>query len=300
MLQTIVIVLIKNAMVALMLAIGLRTTTSELRATWAERRLVLRALLVLELGVPLLALATVKLLPLGFVATGIIAVMAVCPGAPMIVKLVPGRAVIPVLFAVVSALAPITVVLWVTVLDRVLPHELAIDAGAIARITVLRQLLPLAAGVGIAAILPQAARSIARVALAVFVTGFVLALAVVLAKGAPVLLRIGWWDGLAVMIVFLGSMAMGHVAGRPRLEDRSALTIMAVLCNPALGAAVITESYPGFRPIALLAAYLIVRALLVTPYVLHAKRRAARNQPTSKSGLEDVLSPPAAVSGHLP
>ena len=138
MIASVVSGLVRNMAVALMLGVGLKTPPDVLRAAWRERGLVLAALLVLELGVPLVAIATVSLVPLGILATAIIAVMAVCPGAPMIVGRRHGRVLGMEVIGLVSLLAPITVAMWVAVLDRVLPFRLAVDPGAVAKITLLK------------------------------------------------------------------------------------------------------------------------------------------------------------------
>jgi len=284
-------------MTGLMLAVGLSMSVAALRATWTERRVVGRALLVLELGVPLLALATVLLLPVGVQATAVIAIMAVCPGAPMILKKVRDRPVVLVIVALVSLLAPISVAAWVAVLDRALPHELGVRAGTLAQITLLRQVLPLAIGVGIAAVLPRAARLLARVAWGFFYVGFALALVLVLYKGAPVLVHTSPIAIVAGGIVLLGSAVMGHLAGRPRPEDEKGLAIVAVLENPALASAVIAESYPGFKPGALMAAYVLGRALVLLLFAFVARqwsKRSGRHVELEPPG----MAAPTAVAGH--
>jgi len=265
--------LLRNVMALLILSVGLRTTPAALRATWRERGLVLRALLVLEIGAPLLALAAVELLPLGYEAAGVLALMAACPGAPVVLKRVRDRAVVLVVIGLVSLLAPLSVAAWVAVLSRALPYQLAIRPGALAQITLLKQLVPLCVGLGIAALLPRAASVLGRGLWYLFLAGFALGLALTLYRGAPVLLRVGPWAIVAALVVVLGTAAMGHWAGRPRPEDRQALAFIAVLGNPALAAAVLAESYPGSHAGALLAAYVLARALCLLPYALLVKRR---------------------------
>jgi BASS family bile acid:Na+ symporter len=161
-------------------------------------------------------------------------------------------------------------------------------------------------GMGIVAAVPRVARWLARAAWVVFFAGIAVAAVLVLAKGAPVLLHTSPWALLAVVVVVAGSLLMGHLAGRPRLEDRSALAFMAVLGNPALGAAVIAESFPNFQAGALIAAYVIARGLAMLPYTIAVKRRikhAAEREEgapprAEKPGTPGVLPPPAAVPGH--
>ena len=280
MIASVVSVVVRNMAVALMLGVGLKTPPDALRAAWRERGLVIAALVVLELGVPLVAIATVSLVPLGILATAIIAVMAVCPGAPMIVGRRRDRVLGMEVIGLVSLLAPITVAVWVAVLDRVLPFHLSVDPGAVAKITLLKIVLPLAVGLVIAAAWPRLAHVLAPVVLGVFVVGFGVALVIALVKGLPVLARTGPWPLVALIIVVAASIALGHWAGGPQLGDRSALATIAVLGNPALGAAVIADSFTGYKVLPLVAAYVIGRTIALVPYTLImgwiARRRARR------------------------
>lgn len=266
MLSAVVGFLLRNVMIALVLAVALSTTPAALRATWSERWLVGRTLLVLEIGVPLLTLAAVTLLPLSPEVTGIIALMAVCPGSPMILHKVRDRTVVVVIMAVVSLLVPLTVPTWVAVLDRLLPLSVAIPPVPLATMTLVKVMLPLVAGIAVAALLPRTARLLARVVWVAYLVAFGFAVLATLARGAPLLLRASPWALGAVMVVTLGGAAMGHWAGRPRLEDSSALARIAVLGNPALALAVVEYSYPDVESAALMSAYLLARALALIPY----------------------------------
>jgi BASS family bile acid:Na+ symporter len=293
MLASIAMFLVTHTMIALMLAIGLRTTPEALRATWAERALVWRALLVLELGVPLLAILTVRALPLPYVASEVIAIMAVCPGAPLIYYRLRDRAVVIVILAIVGVLAPITIPIWLAVLDRVLIPGHSVAEGAILRLTLLQQVLPLAIGVVIAATLPREAKVLSRIVWAMFFVGLVLALVIVLAKGFPVLLQARAISIAAVVVMTFGSAAMGHLAGRPRPDDERALGITAALGNPALGLAVMTASVPGFHGVALMCAYAIARAIALVPYTV-LTRRAGPKHLERAGGEPTVLHAPGS------
>jgi BASS family bile acid:Na+ symporter len=274
--------LVRNSIVALMLAVGLRTTPDALRATWKERKLVWRALLVLELGVPLLAILTVRALPLPYAVGEVVAVMAVCPGAPFIYVRLRDRAVVLVILGLVAVLAPITIPIWLAVLDRVLGPGHRVAADAIAQITLLKQVLPIGIGVVIAAVFPREAKLLGRFFWMLFAVGIAIAIVAVIGKSMPLLLDAGFWSIAAVVIMVFGSAAMGHLAGRPRPDDEYALAISAVLGNPALGLAVMQASMPGFtKALALMGAYLIARAIALVPYNMIAKPRRQRHVPTA-------------------
>jgi BASS family bile acid:Na+ symporter len=280
MLASIAMFLVRNSIVALMLAVGLRTTPEALAATWKERKLVWRALLVLELGVPILAILTVRALPLPYVVGEVVAVMAVCPGAPFIYVRLRDRAVVLVILGIVAVLAPITIPIWLAILDVVLGPGHRVAAGAIAEITLLKQVVPIGIGVVIAAIFPREAKQLARFFWTLFVIGIAIALVAVIGKAMPLLLDAGFWSIAAVVIMVFGSAAMGHLAGRPRPDDEYALAISAVLGNPALGLAVITASIPGFtQGLALMGAYIIARAIALVPYSLVTRPRRRHHVP---------------------
>ncbi len=294
MLAALVMFLLRNLMTLLVLAIGLRTTTQALASTWDDRALVGKALAVLLLGVPVLAIITVTVLPLGDRATTFVALMAACPGAPMVLSKFRDRPVVVTILAIVSLLAPITVAAWVAILNRVLHIDLAVDHGTLAMITV-KQILPLGVGILIASLWPELAKSLARVVWYAFMVAFAIAIVVVLVKGGPALLDLTGWHLLAVLVMAFGSAAMGDWAGRPDPDDRRVLASIAVLGNPALAIAVIAATIPGWTPGALVFAYLLLRALALVPYTLWAKHRSKRPPPPMK------LEPPAAMpSGVVP
>lgn len=292
MLGSITSFLLHNTMITLMLAIGLRTPTHVLDATWLQRDLVWKGLLVLLLGVPVLALITVTVLPLDRETTAFIALMAVCPGAPLIFRKFRDRPIVVTIIAVVSLLVPLTVGIWLSVISRTLGVDLSVDSGTLAKVMV-KQVLPLGIGVLIASIWPIFADRLGRVVWWVFTAGFVLALGLVVYKGAPALLDIDVWTGIAVIVMVIGSIAMGHWAGHPDLEDSRMLATIAVLGNPAVAIAVLSSTFPGYRPRALFAGYLVLRALALLPYARWSKKHADR------SNTDTTVGPPGALPANV-
>jgi BASS family bile acid:Na+ symporter len=293
MLATIVTLVLRHIMAVLMLAIGLQTTVSELRSSWSQRALVWKALVVLLVGVPLLGLATALILPLTPRAAGFVAIMAGCPGAPMAFRALRGRTMCVTIIAIVSILAPLTVAIWVEILDHVFSASFSVTPHTLAVVAV-RQLLPLAVGIAVASSFPRVAPKLARISWFVFMALLAIAVVVVLVKGAPELLTANGWAIVAVVVMAFGSAAMGHWAGRPDRENSRILATIAVLGNPALAIAVISSSDPGYRPGALFFAYLLARALCLLPYTVWSKRWARRPPTRVKFGPPTTV-PPAAV-----
>jgi BASS family bile acid:Na+ symporter len=263
--------LFRNVMSALMLAVGLDTTAAALRATWSQRAVVGRALAALAIAVPLLGLIVAAAMPLPVRATACIAIMAACPGAPVALRRGRDRALATTIIAAVSLLAPLIVSVWVGAIDRTLGFDFAVAPATLATVA-LRQLLPLALGIAVASAWPRVAHVLGRVAWVAFYVAFGIAIAVAIVKGAPEFLAVNLWELAAVVAMVAGSIAIGHLAGAPDREHGQLVATIAVLGNPALAIAVVTESYPGYRPGALFLAYLLLRGLLLVPYSVWATR----------------------------
>ena len=275
MLQTIVSVLVHNMVAVLMVAVGLGMTRQGLVETWNHRAVVVRALVTLLVGVPALALLVVTILPLGREVTGFIVLMSVCAGAPLVFRTARNAPSVVVVIAIVSLLAPLTVSASVWLIDQLLGFELSAPISVLAH-TALLQVEWLVVGAALAAMFPRRAQLLARIAWWLFLAAFAVALVVVLIKGAPALLTVNAASVLAVLAMVGGSLALGHIAGVPDFDDSRAIATMAVLGNPALAIAVIAASYPGFKPGALFAAYLLARAVALFPYSMWSKRVASR------------------------
>jgi BASS family bile acid:Na+ symporter len=275
--------LLKYLVVALMLAVGLRTTPGALRDTWQQRGSMVRAFLVLEVGVPAASLLLVAVLPLRPLVAGLIALMAVCPGAPLVLRVVRGRAEVIVIAAIVALLVPVTVPTWLLLIERLLLVDLTVEPWVVLRIGLAHMLLPMAIGMGTALLLPRAAERLARIFWGAFTVSLVVAATLVVYLGVPLLLQARLTALAAVVLVVLVSLALGHWAGGPRLGDRAFLAQLAVLGNPALALAVVARSYPGLEAKALMAAYVLLRALALLPYQLLVRHRL-RSKPGETPG----------------
>jgi bile acid:Na+ symporter, BASS family len=284
MLAMIVKLLIANLVIALMLSTGLAAKPRGLAEIWRRPALYVRALLVLELGVPLLAMLIVSALALPPIATGIILVMAICPGAPFIptATRAKGESISVVglnLLVIASVLAPLSIPAWIAILDRVYLAELQITPAQVFGRVLLVVFVPLVAGMAIRHLLPRAAAVLARALHHVFLVSLVGALAALAYLGAPVFLEVPPIVLLGVVLVVLGSAAMGVWAAVPQPRATHTVAVAAVLGNPGLALAIIAASFPGVRAGALIAAYLILRKLVLLPIEIWIKRRRIPTAP---------------------
>ena len=288
MLAAIVKFLIGHLVVALMLSIGLAARPRELAQIVRRPRLYLRALLVMEIGVPLLAMAVVSLLSLPPVGTALILLMAICPGAPFIVApSAKGQHYSTVglnLLVSASVLAPFTVPAWVAILNRVYPYQFNIPfAHVVARVLELI-LVPLALGIVIRLALPRFANVLARLVRYFFLAALVVAILAALYLGARVFLEVDPLVLVAVVLMVAGSAAMGIWAARRDPGARHPVTVAAVLGNPAIVLAIIAASFPDVRQLraaAFIAAYLILRKLVLLPIEAWLKHRTPPETPAA-------------------
>lgn len=263
------------------LGLGLALAPASL---WAalRRPVIPRALAVGLIGVPLLAIVVVRLVPAGPIAGGLILLMAVSPGLPLLVKAAgedaPGeragaRAATATAVAIVLTLAG---ALWLPVALRVLSglfaYELRVSPGDALRAVLVAAILPFVAGLGLRAASPGLAERLRPIVAIVFKISALALVVVVLAASATTLQRLRPAGLVAMALVALGSVALGHLAGGGDRMDREVLATAAVYGNPSLAAVVIATSYPDLAILGPMSLYLVLRTLLFMAYQRWARR----------------------------
>jgi BASS family bile acid:Na+ symporter len=265
------------AIAALMLATGLQTDRAIVRDLAARAGLLARALALVWIGVPALALIVVSLVRPGPLAALAIVVMAICPGVPLIVRRVrrvEGDPELSLAILIACALSAIVMVpVWVEILARVAPFDLAMDRTGVASVLLPNVLLPFAIGRAINHYAPRRARVLAKVALGGFFAGLVVVLAVLVPRAIPLLGRATADSIAALALVTLGAAALGYLAGGPRHDQRISFAYAAALGNPAMAIAVLAPTVQA-RAVPLVIAYVLLRALALIPFTLWLKRSA--------------------------
>jgi len=278
MLAAVVAFLLKYLVFALMLAVGCGARSDHLADVRRRPGLYARALAVILIGVPLLVMVVVRVFELSPRTAGLILLMSVCPGAPFIATATKAKGAThsPVglnLLILVSALVPVTVPIWVAILDRIYGVDLAIAPSQILRTVIASVLLPLLVGAAVRRLLPRAADVVGRVAHYFFLVAMAVAVVVVLALGAPVFREVSPITFLAVLIVVTGSALLGSWAAQHAPEERRVLGVSAVLGNPGLALAIVAATSPGFKAAAFMAAYVLFRKVALIPFEQWTKRR---------------------------
>ncbi|MBN8226052.1 symporter [Corallococcus macrosporus] len=239
-----------------------------------------RGLGVCIVGVPLLAIVVAKVLPLGPVAAAVIALMAFCPGLPMALNLVSQqKGNLPLTLALsitLSLVAIVSMPLSLALLARLFPVAIQPPSyGALLGRVILPFLVPFALGIGLQKLSPVWARRLVKPVKLYFNVSLAVAGLVLLVAGFPLLKHLHFWSIVAMVLVTLGSAALGHVAGRPRPEDRTALAISAVFGNPAFAFCLGGSTYPMKSLLGVMGLYLVIRTLALVPYLLWNQRHQA-------------------------
>jgi len=283
MLETVARFVAAHALAMLMLSVGLRTRTSLVRDISDRWRVLARALLVVWIAVPLLAVAVVLTVRPPPVEAGTLVVLAICPGVPMVMRKAKtkyGDERTSLLVLISTALAALVMVpMWAAVLTRVTPLELSFRLRDVAAVLLPTVFVPYAIGRIIVDVSPRVAAKLAKIAQALFVAGVVVVLAVVVAKMVPALRDLGVRAFVAAFLIPFGAAVLGYVVTPGSLDDRVSVTYASALGNPALALGVLGHSYKDLQVLPLVFAFVLVRAIALIPFNLWFKHRHREDEP---------------------
>ena len=270
-----------SQLVALLaLEVGLGLGSGDL---WREIRnpVLGRTLLVALVGMPMLAILVAAALPLGPVARGVIVLMAVSPGAPMLMNRSQASGNVALAAALAVALTVAAVVFLpveLFVLNRLFPWRLHASTPALLENVVPKLILPLVVGTMLRRLWPKGAAKLAPIVRALFHAAFLVAVVGALAMSWREILHMGPWAWIAMLIVTVGAVLMGDALGGRDPRDRATAAYAVVLGNPAVAISVAAVSYPELHVVPLIIAYAVLRAVFVLPYAVLAHRRLASSR----------------------
>jgi BASS family bile acid:Na+ symporter len=269
-------------------AIGLEASTSEAAYLFRRPGELVRAFLAVNVLMPLFAVILALVLNLNPAVEIALVALAISPVPPLIPRKVAkatssGSYAIGLLIAL-GALAVVFVPIALEILEQVFKVPLRMSSGSIAALVFMTILLPIGFGVAVRELLPNLAERLARPVSQIAGIGLLACLVVILISAAPAIWGlIGNGTLVALAAFVLVGVAIGHFLGGPEPEDRAALAISTASRHPGIAAAVATANFPDQKLVtAAVLLYLLVNALVLTPYQSWIKRRlaTAENQPT--------------------
>ncbi len=264
---------------AVMFDVGLAIVPREFRWVLRHPGLVARGLFSVLVAVPVLALAVIRLVELPRAAEIGILLMTISPGAPVALSRSLGagghRSFAPALQMAVVVLAVLSMPLWVAALNDVYAGRATVAPGHLARQVTFAQLLPLGLGMLTRWASERAAGWIEPRLRRAAGFAMVLLVGLVLIDIWQDVVGAGLRVTLAITLVTVLALAVGHLLGGPEPATRTATAVCTAARNPGLALLVATLNAAPPAINATVLAYLAVSALTVAPYVFWRARASA-------------------------
>ena len=274
----IILLVLKLSIILSVFAIGLKATLAD--ATYLFRRpaQLVRALLSLNVLMPLFALALVLAFDLHPAVKIALVALSVSPIPPIF----PNRAFkaggtetyIIGLLAATAALSVILIPIAMEICERIAGVPLAMRSRSVFAMAVTTVLLPLLIGIGVRTLAPKladrVASPLAKVALLLLVAS---ALPVLIGMVRPMLSLIGDGTILGLSAFALVAFVVGHLLGGPEAANRTTLALATASRHPAIALAIAHTNFPAQKlAVPVIFLYLIVSAVLSGVYLAWARR----------------------------
>ena len=274
------LIFIKVTIFSLMLAIGLNLSFEQMLSFWRRPALLFRALLAVVVLVPLVVIILIKLfnLPPG-VIIGLV-LLAASPGAPLTTMRAqmagarfPYSASLQLTLALLAVfITPITLAIF-AILFKEIPERTTILE--VAKQVTVAQFLPVTIGLLLQKYGAKYVDAIAKF-LTFMSNGLFFVLAILLCVlGFPLLLKVWGLPMIAIAIMVITSLGIGHTLGGPDDHNRSILAISCIARNVGLALFIAILNNVQQQVIPTLIAYLILGAILGIPYSIWNKRKLA-------------------------
>jgi BASS family bile acid:Na+ symporter len=260
----------------IMFDLGLALVPGEFRWVARHPALILKGLFAVLIAVPVLALVLSRAFGLPRFAQVGVVLMAISPGAPVALRrsLDAGghRSFAPTLQIAVAALAVASMPLFIAVLNEYYGAHAISAPLELARQVFMAQLLPLCLGMAVRHFNERAASWLEprlRRLGGLLLIGL---LALVLIDIWRPVVGAGWRVTATIATTTALALAIGHLLGGPEPATRTATAICSAARNPGLALVVATLNAAAPAIVATVLAYVVVSALVVTPYAIWRAR----------------------------
>jgi len=274
------LILVKVTIFSMMLAIGINISFDQMLCSWRKPALLFRSLLAVIMLVPLVVFILLKLfnLPIS-VMMGLI-FLAISPGAPLMTKRVQisgaklhNSASLQLTLALLAVIiAPVTLNIFSAVFPNI-PEKISILKVA-QQITEV-QFIPVILGLLLQKFAAKYAGLIAQPLNFIANTLFLILIFLVGILGLPLIFKVWGLPMVAILIMIIISLTIGHILGGPDEEQRSILAISSIARNVGLALFISVLNDVQKIVIPTLLAYSILGALLGIPYSIWCKRKLA-------------------------
>ena len=281
---------IATSVLLMAISLGLRTTwadaTSLIRNLFQPPRSLLRALIAMNVVVPVVAVVVAKAFDLPQAVKIALLAMSVSPIPPLL----PGKqlkfggrpAYVFGLLVGVSIAAILLVPLGVDILGRIFGRESHLGFIPVAILIGKSVFLPLVLGLTVAhfspAIAGRLAPVLARIGNVLLVAGL---LPLLISFWPAVRTLIGNGTLIATAAVVVTAIAAGHLIGGPDPHDRTALGIFSAMRHPGVALSIATTNFPDNKTVTgAILLFVLTATILTSIYAVLMVRRLS----SSKSG----------------
>lgn len=278
------LIFVKITIFSLMLAIGINFSFENMLSFWRKPALLFRALLAVVVLVPLVVIILLKLfnLPPG-VMIGLV-LLAASPGAPlttMRAQMAGARfsysASLQLTLALLAVFITPTTLAIFAVLFQGIPEKTTILE--VAKQVTMVQFLPVTIGLVIQQFGAKYVDVIAKF-LNIMSNGLFFGLAILLCiVGFPLFFRVWGLPMIAIAIMVIVSLGIGHALGGSDKDKRSILGISCIARNVGLALFIAILNNVQQQVIPTLIAYVILGAILGVPYSIWNKHQLASVPP---------------------
>lgn len=274
-------IVLSGSLMLLVVALGLTATEADVTYLFKHPRRLLRAVVAIEVVVPLVAVLLVAVLPLAPLVKLVIVLMAISPVPP----LVPGKQFhlggktpyVCGLYVTIALLSIVLVPLILAILSSAFfPRDVWVSPWEIARTVLISVLLPLGAGLAIRRLSPRlaerAAPTVSKLANLFLGVAFV---PVLIMEWPAMVVLLGNGTALAIAAVAVSGLLAGHLLGGPDLADRVALAVASATRHPGIAILICKINFPNQKVAPAVLLFMLVGILAALPYQVWSKKHAA-------------------------
>ena len=278
--KQIIMLTLQLSILCTVLGFGLNATLADMLYLVRRPRLLMRSLLAVFVLMPLVVVGLDAAFDFRRPVEILLVALSISPLPPLLPRKEAGAAgQVSYGLGLVALLAIVSIVvvpLSLRVLQIAFDKQLTVSTAAVAGVVVKSTLAPLLVGVAIRRFLPSIAQRIEK---PVRLIGNVLlpAAVLVLVAGSLSAIWTAVGDGtvLAMAIVTVAGLAIGHFLGGPE-PDHSVVLALSTSCrHPAIALTIAAASYPNHPFGGMILLYLLVNALVAIPYLKWQKRLSA-------------------------
>jgi len=277
--KSLVMILAQVSLVMVVGSVGLLAQWREVVAVARNASLIARAVIAVNVIVPVAAIVICSLLPMTVPIKMAIILMAVSPLAPVLSARLIKAGIAPSLAVgldvVLVALSVIIVPLTVALLSAVFAQRASISPLAVAKLVTLSVLAPLAVGLAVQSQAPNLAPRLSNVLMKVgFACLALVVIAILYARAPDIFELVGNGSVLAIVLTVVAGIAGGHFLAGPERSSRTAVALAAGMRHPGLAALIAQRNFAEQNVQLAIILYLLTAALVSLVYQAWMQGRA--------------------------